>query len=93
MFVILDSDFDLLKVPKSSLKSLEQREAEYAEARQRILGNEASPAPPTKPTPANKQNGRRPTEPGIKKHMVTPGGDQRTPKGPDGTKGFQHHRR
>jgi len=45
------------QVPKSSLKTLEQREAEYAEARQRILGNlepaSAPPAPSSAPKQAN----------------------------------------
>lgn len=70
---------------KNTMKSLEQREAEYAEARQRILGNEAGGA---KPSPGqHKQNGKK-TDGGRK----SVNGDVRTPKGPDGSKGFNNRR-
>ena len=64
------------------MKTLQQREADYAEARQRILGAEAAES---KPTPPSKQNGKKAE--GSKKMS---NGEVR-PKGPDGTKGF--HRR
>jgi len=70
------------QVPKNVMKTLQQREADYAEARQRILGAEAAES---KPTPPSKQNGKKAE--GSKKMS---NGEVR-PKGPDGTKGF--HRR
>jgi hypothetical protein len=65
-------------------KSLEQREAEYAEARLRILGN---PPPPPQPTNNNKpkQNNKKAGD-GKKTANAA------VPKGPDGTKGFQNRR-
>ncbi|XP_023322796.1 SUZ domain-containing protein 1 [Eurytemora carolleeae] len=69
---------------KNVQKSLEQREAEYAEARLRILGN-----PPPPPTNNNKvkQNNKKAGE-GKK----NPNGNAAVPKGPDGSKGFQNRR-
>ena len=46
---------DLFQYSKSSLKTLEQREAEYAEARERILGKEPFPAAATGNQPPIKQ--------------------------------------
>jgi len=82
------------QTPRNTMKSLEQREAEYAEARQRILGSDSSVTTTTtggsKPNPTNnggsKQNQQRPN--GRK----SVNGDIRPPKGPDGSKGFQMRR-
>ena len=76
--------FFFLQTQKNVQKSLEQREAEYAEARLRILGN-----PPPPPTNNNKvkQNNKKAGE-GKK----NPNGNAAVPKGPDGSKGFQNRR-
>lgn len=74
---------------RSSLKSLQQREAEYAEARQRILGKEAAPLPDTKQGHKQKkfENGGGGSGGGRKPLNV-----DRAPKGPDGTAGFPARR-
>ena len=69
--------------PKVEQKSLKQREQEYAEARQRILGSEAASdsCDETNRSPAKTLQG-----PGAKNLN----GVARIPKGPDGSKGFQN---
>lgn len=77
--------------PKQQLKTLQQKEAEYAEARLRILGQAAAPedltlSPDTNNLSKlqNRMENLRTEEPAI----------VRLPKGPDGTRGFsqqQHH--
>ncbi|XP_005730890.1 SUZ RNA-binding domain-containing isoform X1 [Pundamilia nyererei] len=76
--------------PTPQVKSLAQREAEYAEARKRILGS-ACP----EETPQDKPNIDRPGH----NNSTLPSEDTRSnshtvrqPTGPDGTQGFQQHR-
>jgi hypothetical protein len=61
----------------SQHKSLEEREREYAEARKRILGNDAENE--------TKQNGKSKME--NTEDKISPSVPQ-FPKGPDGTTGF-----
>ncbi|KYN21344.1 hypothetical protein ALC57_06269, partial [Trachymyrmex cornetzi] len=73
--------------PKQPIKSLKQREQEYAEARRRILGEEKSPEEKTMQE-INK----------IQAKSSTPNGNNfpsnvvRMPAGPDGTRGFNVRR-
>ncbi|XP_011051371.1 PREDICTED: SUZ domain-containing protein 1 [Acromyrmex echinatior] len=73
--------------PKQPIKSLKQREQEYAEARRRILGEEKSPEEKTM------QEINR-----IQAKSSTPNGNNfpsnvvRMPAGPDGTRGFNVRR-
>ncbi|XP_040913854.1 SUZ domain-containing protein 1 [Toxotes jaculatrix] len=76
--------------PTPQVKSLAQREAEYAEARKRILGS-ACP----EETPQDKPNTDRPG----RNNSTLPSEDTRSnnhtvrqPAGPDGTQGFRQHR-
>ncbi|KAL6120022.1 szrd1 [Pungitius sinensis] len=76
--------------PTPQVKSLAQREAEYAEARKRILGS-AGPDETTQDKPNTDRTGRNnstmPTEdPRSNGHTV------RQPAAPDGTQGFRQHR-
>jgi len=80
------------QAPRSTLKTLEQREAEYAEARQRILGTESqtsSAATKSNQNPAKPSHTR---QAGKKSANGGGGGDVRPPRGPDGSKGFQMRR-
>uniref|UniRef100_A0A3B3ZSL2 SUZ RNA-binding domain-containing n=1 Tax=Periophthalmus magnuspinnatus TaxID=409849 RepID=A0A3B3ZSL2_9GOBI len=70
--------------PTPQVKSLAQREAEYAEARKRILGS-ACPEDP----PQDKASTDRPT---ILKDSRSNNHTVRQPVGPDGTQGFRQHR-
>lgn len=79
--------------PTPQVKSLAQREAEYAEARKRILGS-ASPeeSPQEKPNPDSSRPGRtnsalQPSEESRSNNQTV-----RQPAGPDGTQGFRQHR-
>ncbi|KAK9515664.1 hypothetical protein VZT92_026291 [Zoarces viviparus] len=76
--------------PTPQVKSLAQREAEYAEARKRILGS----ACPDE-TPQDKPN----TDRAGRNNSTLPSDDTRSnnhtvrqPAGPDGTQGFRQHR-
>ncbi|XP_022070980.1 SUZ domain-containing protein 1 [Acanthochromis polyacanthus] len=76
--------------PTPQVKSLAQREAEYAEARKRILGS-ACP----EEIPQDKPNTDRPG----RNNSTLPSEDTRSnnhtvrqPAGPDGTQGFRQHR-
>ncbi|XP_056279412.1 SUZ domain-containing protein 1 isoform X2 [Pseudoliparis swirei] len=76
--------------PTQQVKSLAQREAEYAEARKRILGS----ACPDE-TPQDKPN----TDRAGRNNSTLPSDDTRShshsvrqPDGPDGTHGFRQHR-
>uniref|UniRef100_A0A3P9LWM6 SUZ RNA-binding domain-containing n=1 Tax=Oryzias latipes TaxID=8090 RepID=A0A3P9LWM6_ORYLA len=76
--------------PAPQVKSLAQREAEYAEARKRILGS-ASPEDEAQDKPANDRPGRN--------NSTLPSEDSRSnnhtirqPAAPDGTQGFRQHR-
>lgn len=75
--------------PKQPIKSLKQREQEYAEARKRILGEEKSPEEKL----VQEVNKIQP-----KPSILVPGGVSvpnnviRMPIGPDGTKGFNVRR-
>ncbi|XP_013865817.1 SUZ RNA-binding domain-containing [Austrofundulus limnaeus] len=76
--------------PSPQVKSLAQREAEYAEARKRILGS-ACP----EEAPQDKPNTDRP----ARNNSTLPSEDSRSnnhtirqPAGPDGTQGFRQHR-
>ncbi|XP_048033905.1 SUZ domain-containing protein 1 isoform X1 [Megalobrama amblycephala] len=77
--------------PSPQVKSLAQREAEYAEARKRILGS-ATPddTPQERPNSERSPRGSSHTlseENRSGNHVV------RQPAGPDGTQGFHHQRR
>ncbi|XP_011297231.1 SUZ domain-containing protein 1 [Fopius arisanus] len=76
--------------PKQPIKSLKQREQEYAEARKRILGEERSP----EEKPSNEinkiQSKLLPDNPPISIHNTT--NVIRMPLGPDGTPGFNVRR-
>lgn len=76
--------------PTPQVKSLAQREAEYAEARKRILGS-ASPeeSPQDKPTTERpgRNNSALPSEDTRSNNHAV-----RQPAGPDGTQGFRQHR-
>uniref|UniRef100_A0A3P9JQW0 SUZ RNA-binding domain-containing n=1 Tax=Oryzias latipes TaxID=8090 RepID=A0A3P9JQW0_ORYLA len=71
--------------PAPQVKSLAQREAEYAEARKRILGS-ASPEDEAQDKPANDRLGRQETTQTSNNHTI------RQPAAPDGTQGFRQHR-
>ncbi|XP_014211802.1 SUZ domain-containing protein 1 [Copidosoma floridanum] len=74
--------------PKQPIKSLKQREQEYAEARKRILGEEKSPEEIKLVSEVNR----------IQSKTLIPGTSNlainvtRMPIGPDGTKGFNVRR-
>uniref|UniRef100_A0A8C2XQ86 SUZ RNA-binding domain-containing n=1 Tax=Cyclopterus lumpus TaxID=8103 RepID=A0A8C2XQ86_CYCLU len=76
--------------PTQQVKSLAQREAEYAEARKRILGS-ACPdeTPQDKPNTdrAGRNNSTLPSEDTRSNNHTV-----RQPDGPDGTHGFRQHR-
>lgn len=76
--------------PSQQMKSLAQREAEYAEARRRILGSASSDdAPQDNPCPDRPARvaTQQPAE------VVRPNNHvMRQPTGPDGTSGFRHCR-
>ncbi|XP_046744742.1 SUZ domain-containing protein 1-like isoform X1 [Diprion similis] len=73
--------------PKQPIKSLKQREQEYAEARKRILGEEKSPEEKLV-CEVNRIQPKPPSPPGSN----LPANVLRMPIGPDGTRGF-HVRR
>ena len=84
--------------PKVEQKSLKQREQEYAEARQRILGSETNVAGEDT---SNHHLLQQQTKSPVKYTVPPPNiggkntnGVARHPKGPpvDGSKGFHHHR-
>ncbi|XP_047204807.1 SUZ domain-containing protein 1-like [Girardinichthys multiradiatus] len=73
--------------PSQQMKSLAQREAEYAEARRRILGSASSEeTPQDNPSQdrASRLNVQQPLEPLRPNNQVI-----RQPTGPDGTVGFR----
>ncbi|XP_007246302.1 SUZ domain-containing protein 1 [Astyanax mexicanus] len=74
--------------PSPQVKSLAQREAEYAEARKRILGS-ADDAPQERPVSDRSPRGgsHTPSEDVRSNNHVV-----RQPAGPDGTQGFRQHR-
>jgi hypothetical protein len=79
-----------LQASKGSQKTLQQREAEYAEARLRILGNQ----PPTveaKPAAASGQRvkGGGGGQPRTNGHARNGAALPPQPRGPDGSRGFQ----
>uniref|UniRef100_A0AAV2LWC5 SUZ RNA-binding domain-containing n=1 Tax=Knipowitschia caucasica TaxID=637954 RepID=A0AAV2LWC5_KNICA len=78
--------------PTPQVKSLAQREAEYAEARKRILGSAGPEDPPQDKASTDRKSGRN-------NNSTLPSEDSRSnnhtvrqPVGPDGTQGFQQHR-
>ncbi|XP_011866633.1 PREDICTED: SUZ domain-containing protein 1 [Vollenhovia emeryi] len=73
--------------PKQPIKSLKQREQEYAEARKRILGEEKSPEEKT----AQEIN-RIQAKSGAPNGNNVPSNVVRMPAGPDGTRGFNVRR-
>ncbi|KAM3878194.1 SUZ RNA-binding domain-containing-like [Diretmus argenteus] len=73
--------------PSQQMKSLAQREAEYAEARKRILGSATSEDMPQDKPCQDRQirvNAQQPSEPVCPNNHVI-----RQPTGPDGTSGFR----
>jgi hypothetical protein len=78
-----------IQASKGSQKTLQQREAEYAEARLRILGNQPPTAVEAKPV-ANGQRvkggGGQPRNNG---HARNGAALPPQPRGPDGSRGFQ----
>ncbi|XP_030625117.1 SUZ RNA-binding domain-containing isoform X2 [Chanos chanos] len=72
--------------PSPQVKSLAQREAEYAEARKRILGS-ASPEDTPQDRPNSDRSPRAPSEDTRSNNHVV-----RQPAGPDGTQGFRQRR-
>ncbi|XP_015922233.1 SUZ RNA-binding domain-containing [Parasteatoda tepidariorum] len=64
---------------RQPLKTLKQREAEYAEARLRILGSASSEEEPSNPNAVPASMDRR-----IEAEIIV----TRLPRGPDGSKGF-----
>ncbi|XP_043514664.1 SUZ domain-containing protein 1 isoform X1 [Frieseomelitta varia] len=73
--------------PKQPIKSLKQREQEYAEARKRILGEEKSPEEKLMQE-INKIQPKSitPSSSGVPNNVI------RMPTGPDGTRGFNVRR-
>ncbi|XP_040048093.1 SUZ RNA-binding domain-containing [Gasterosteus aculeatus] len=76
--------------PTPQVKSLAQREAEYAEARKRILGS-AAPDEPPQDKPNTDRTGRNNSTPPSEDPRSN-GHTVRQPAGPDGTQGFRQHR-
>jgi len=68
--------------PRVEQKSLKQREQEYAEARQRILGNDSDSTTAKTPSKSVISKNKKDTANNTARH----------PKGPDGSKGFQSKR-
>jgi hypothetical protein len=90
-----------LSQPKSNQKSLKQREAEYAEARLRILGSCQQPQPAEAAAPKQQPGAAAIATNGPKNSTNNSNGGGRAPtrnslprmpRGPDGTKGFQQAR-
>ncbi|XP_051786725.1 SUZ domain-containing protein 1 isoform X1 [Erpetoichthys calabaricus] len=74
--------------PVAPVKTLAQREAEYAEARRRILGSASPEEESDKPIVAD-----RPIRVGIHTDDIRPPNNViRQPTGPDGTQGFRQRR-
>ncbi|XP_068598992.1 SUZ RNA-binding domain-containing-like [Brachionichthys hirsutus] len=76
--------------PSQQMKSLAQREAEYAEARRRILGSASSDD-----APQDSPSQDRPTRTSMQQpsEVIRPNSHvTRQPTGPDGTSGFRHCR-
>ncbi|MGH0132415.1 UNVERIFIED_CONTAM: hypothetical protein FKN15_049803 [Acipenser sinensis] len=75
--------------PPAQVKTLAQREAEYAEARRRILGSASPEEEPEKPIPTTDRPVRvsAPFEEARPPNNVI-----RQPTGPDGTQGFRQWR-
>ncbi|KAG8429070.1 hypothetical protein GDO86_018361, partial [Hymenochirus boettgeri] len=72
--------------PAAPVKTLAQREAEYAEARKRILGSASPEEEQDKPV------GDRPTRINQGEETRQSNNVIRQPLGPDGSPGFQHRR-
>ncbi|XP_070521475.1 SUZ RNA-binding domain-containing isoform X2 [Cardiocondyla obscurior] len=72
--------------PKQPIKSLKQREQEYAEARRRILGEEKSPEEKTQEVNRIQAKSGAPNGSNFPSNVV------RMPAGPDGTRGFNVRR-
>nr|SVE94682.1 EOG090X0RU6 [Simocephalus serrulatus] len=71
--------------PKPQVKTLQQKEAEYAEARLRILGEAAPSNIPSVDLGVNKLQSRMENLRSEESCLV------RLPRGPDGTRGFNQH--
>ncbi|KAM6925293.1 SUZ RNA-binding domain-containing [Xenentodon cancila] len=76
--------------PTPQVKSLAQREAEYAEARKRILGSACAEETPQDKTSTDRPGRNNSTSPSedtrSSNHTI------RQPAGPDDTQGFRQHR-
>ncbi|XP_032667751.1 SUZ domain-containing protein 1 [Odontomachus brunneus] len=73
--------------PKQPIKSLKQREQEYAEARKRIMGEEKSPEEKSiQEINKIQPKSNAPSSSGLPNNIV------RMPTGPDGTRGFNVRR-
>lgn len=76
--------------PKQPIKSLKQREQEYAEARKRILGEEKSPE--EKLVQQNSEINKIQLKLSAPSSSSTLNNVVRMPTGPDGTRGFNVRR-
>ncbi|XP_053307699.1 SUZ domain-containing protein 1 isoform X1 [Spea bombifrons] len=72
--------------PSAPVKTLAQREAEYAEARKRILGSASPEEEPEKPVV------ERPSRINQSEDVRQPNNVIRQPLGPDGSQGFRQRR-
>jgi len=71
--------------PRYQLKTLQQKEAEYAEARLRILGEAAPTTTPSQDTSLSRLQNRMEN---LRTDDTSGCGILRLPRGPDGTRGF-----
>lgn len=74
--------------PKHQVKTLQQKEEEYARARLRILGEAAPVTTPSPDTSLNKLQNRMEN---LRTDESSSCGILRLPRGPDGTRGFALH--
>ncbi|TRZ02452.1 hypothetical protein DNTS_030280 [Danionella cerebrum] len=84
--------FALQSRPSPQVKSLAQREAEYAEARKRILGS-ATPDDSPQERPNTDRSPRGSSSHTLSEENRSANHVVRQPAGPDGTQGFHQQRR
>ncbi|CAL8400759.1 unnamed protein product [Boreogadus saida] len=79
--------------PTPQVKSLAQREAEYAEARKRILGSASPEESPQEKSNTDRSGRVTGTSPSAEPRSNNNNNNTvRQPAGPDGTQGFRQHR-